>query len=88
MLLVLMQVRAALAHLGLLGGALNLGPVVEVRLEVELDGTTLTMRRRGVADPTCAVEAAINLAEGSARLSWKSREGEGRVDDLLKVGGA
>lgn len=31
MLLVLIQVRAALAHLGLLGGALNLGPLVEVR---------------------------------------------------------
>jgi hypothetical protein len=29
--LVLIQVRAALAHLRLLGGALNLGPVVEVR---------------------------------------------------------
>ena len=31
--LVLIQVRAALAHLRLLGGALNLGPVVEVRLD-------------------------------------------------------
>ena len=31
--LVLIQVRAALAHLRLLGGALNLGPVVEVRSE-------------------------------------------------------
>jgi len=46
------------------------------------------MRRRGVADPTCAVEAAITLADGSARLSWQSREGEGRVDDLLELGGA
>ena len=41
MLLVLIQVRAALAHLGLLGGALNLGPVVEVRSYVPMrNGTT------------------------------------------------
>ena len=32
--LVLIQVRAALAHLRLLGGALNLGPVVEVRSDI------------------------------------------------------
>lgn len=63
-------------------------PAFDGALEVELDGTTLTMRRRGVADPTCVVEAAITLADGSARLSWQSREGEWRVDDLLKVGGA
>ena len=36
--LVLIQVRAALAHLRLLGGALNLGPVVEVRFEWESIG--------------------------------------------------
>lgn len=63
-------------------------PAFDGALEVELDGTTLTMRRRGVADPTCVVEAAITLADGSARLSWQSREGAWRVDDLLKVGGA
>ena len=53
MLLVLIQVRAALAHLGLLGGALNLGPVVEVRFERRERGSTadnIALSRQKQAD--------------------------------------
>lgn len=61
--LVLTQVRAALAHLRLLGGALNLGPVVEVRYEWRDRDPSATERWR--AELGDVIEAIFADSDGT-----------------------
>ncbi len=60
-------------------------PAFDGPLDATLDGSVLRMVRQGVDEARARVEAEIDLAGGSARLSWSSPDGDHTVDDLLAL---
>lgn len=58
-------------------------PAFDGPLEVALDGSVLTLRRRGVAVPDAHATAVVDLTTGAVGLAWGDGERDGATDDVL-----
>lgn len=61
----------------------NTLPAFDGDVDVDLDGTVLTLTRRGVRFATATATAAVDLATGRTALSWHGPSGSGSTGDLL-----
>ncbi|WP_315096702.1 sucrose phosphorylase [uncultured Cellulomonas sp.] len=62
----------------------NTLPAFDGDVEVGLDGSVLTLTRRGVAEPGATARLTVDLADASATIDWTAPSGvTGRTTDLL-----
>jgi sucrose phosphorylase len=61
----------------------NTLPAFDGDIDVQLDGSVLTLVRRGVHDPTASAKAVVDLATGRTTLSWQGPSGSATTSDLL-----
>ena len=61
----------------------NTLPAFDGDIDVHLDGSVLTLVRRGVQDPTASAEAVVDLATGRTTLSWHGPSGSETTSNLL-----
>lgn len=63
----------------------NALPAFDGDVEATLDGSVLTLTRRGVAVPSAWASAEVDLGSGVVSLHWDGPAGRGATDDLLAV---
>ncbi|MEO7587914.1 MAG: sucrose phosphorylase [Arachnia sp.] len=63
----------------------NQVPAFDGDLAVSLDGSTLTMVRRGVEFPAAEATLVVDLSTGDARIDWVHAGAAGRADDLMTL---
>ena len=61
----------------------NILPAFDGDIDVQLDGSVLTLLRQGVQDPTARATAVVDLATGRTTLSWHGPSGSGTTGNLL-----
>ncbi|HEY5877369.1 MAG TPA: hypothetical protein VIU11_00570 [Nakamurella sp.] len=61
----------------------NTLPAFDGDVKVDLDGTVLTLTRRGIQVPTASATAVIDLTTGRTQLSWHGPAGSASTDDAL-----
>ncbi|MFC8798116.1 sucrose phosphorylase [Promicromonospora sp. NPDC057138] len=61
----------------------NTFPAFDGDVDVALDGSRLTLVRRGVAVPDAVATLVVEVATGATHISWESPHGSGATDDLV-----
>lgn len=61
----------------------NALPAFDGEVVTTVDGSHLTLQRRGVAVPSASAVLNVDLSDGSAAIEWSGPDGSGRTEDLL-----